>query len=116
MNRLDCNSKPLKLSPPRYFHELTDCKLVKKLSDSQEIWTLYYSLRPPAADRVFTIVVTTHTEKDEKTGLRSGYVMSFPVDVTSDPELAAIEFTATKGYYASIERVKELEDGGVNWR
>jgi hypothetical protein len=89
---------------------------VKKVAEDQEIWTLHYTLRPPASNRLFTELITTHVETDSSTGLRTGYVMSLPIDVTSDDELAKIEFQATRGYYAAVERVKEMPDGSINWR
>lgn len=91
-------------------------KLLRKLSDDQEIWTLHYALKPPVSNRVFTVLITTHLTKDESTGLRTGYVLSIPVDVSADQELASQEYNATKGYYAAVERIRELADGGVNWR
>lgn len=77
---------------------------------------MHYILRPPVSNRTFTVLVTSHLEKDDSTGLRTGWVLTIPVDVTSDPELAAKEFHATKGAYSAVERIMELPDGDVNWR
>ncbi|CAG7853725.1 SubName: Full=Uncharacterized protein {ECO:0000313/EMBL:CCA69998.1} [Serendipita indica DSM 11827] len=104
------------LHEKEYYHELEKAELVKAFNEHQEIWTVYYHLRPPASNRVFTELITTHVSTDEATGLRTGYVMSIPVDISSDPELRQKEFSGTKGAYSAIERVKELPDGGVNWR
>jgi DUF3074 family protein len=100
----------------RYFHELDDVKLLKKINEDQEIWTLHYALRPPISNRLFTVLVTTHLTTDASTGLKTGYILSIPVDVVSDHELASQEYHATRGYYSAVERIRELPDGGVNWR
>jgi Protein of unknown function (DUF3074) len=89
---------------------------VKKITDDQEIWATHFALKPPASNRLFTILLATHVETDSATGLRTGYVLSTPVDISSDPELTKLEFNATRGTYSAIERVKELPDGSVNWR
>jgi hypothetical protein len=77
---------------------------------------MHYALKPPISNRLFTVLVTTHLTTDASTGLKTGYVLSIPVDVTSDHELASQEYHATKGYYSAVERIRELPDGGVNWR
>jgi hypothetical protein len=89
---------------------------VKKISDDQEIWAIHFALRAPASNRLFTILLATHVDTDSTTGLRTGYVMSIPVDVSSDPELTRLEYHATRGTYSAIERVREMPDGSVNWR
>jgi hypothetical protein len=89
---------------------------VKKISDDQEIWVTHFALKPPASNRLFTILIATRVDTDSTTGLRTGYVMSIPVDVSSDPELTKLEYNATRGSYSAIERIRELPDGSVNWR
>jgi len=100
----------------RWSPELDGVKLLKTINDDQEIWALHYALRPPASNRLFTVLFTIHLTTDESTGLRTGYVLSIPVDVASDHSLASQEYQATRGYYSAISRVRELPDGGVNWR
>lgn len=43
-------------------------------------------------------------------------VVSIPVDLSANEELAKIEEKGTKGRYVSVERLLELEDGKVEWR
>ncbi|KAG9056430.1 hypothetical protein FS842_010701 [Serendipita sp. 407] len=99
-----------------YFVELDQVKKLKVLNTDQEIWTTHYALRAPAGDRIFTVLVTTHVVTHPENGLRTGYVMTVPIDVSSEVELVQQEFRGTRGSYAAIEHVKELPDGGVNWR
>jgi len=89
---------------------------LERISPEQEIWTLHYALRPPISDRVFTVVITVHVDKDENTGLRTGYVISVPIDVSSNPEYSKKETPVTRGRYTSMERIQETAEGGVNWR
>jgi len=112
-NGLGVNHSP---NEKEWSPELDDVKLLKTINDDQEIWALHYALRPPASNRLFTVLFTIHLTTDESTGLRTGYVLSIPVDVTSDHSLASQEYQATRGYYSAISRVRELPDGGVNWR
>ena len=44
--------------------------------------------------------------------------MSIPINLSSpeDNDLAALEEKGVKGSYASVERILELSDGGVEWR
>jgi len=100
----------------RYYEELDKCQLVKKISDDQEIWAIHFALRPPVSNRLFTILLTTHVDVDPETGLRTGYVLSIPVDVSSDPELTKLEYKATRGTYSAAERLREMPDGSINWR
>lgn len=100
----------------RYYPELHDVACLERISPEQEIWTLHYALRPPVSHRVFTVVITIHVDKDETTGLRTGYVITFPVDVSSNAEYSKKEASVTRGRYTSIERIQETAEGGVNWR
>ena len=43
-------------------------------------------------------------------------IVSIPIDLSADEELAKIEEKGTKGRYVSVERLLELEDGKVEWR
>jgi len=99
-----------------YYPELKCVTCLERISPQQEIWTLHYALRPPISDRVFTVVITTHVDKDETTGLRTGYIISLPIDVSSNPDYSKQEAPVTRGRYSSIERIQETTDGGVNWR
>ncbi|KAH7906372.1 hypothetical protein BJ138DRAFT_1138003 [Hygrophoropsis aurantiaca] len=89
--------------------------LVKQISPTQSIWTLYYTFPPPVSPRVFTVLQTTYL--DESTP-RTGIVISIPIDLSGpgDEELAKLEEKGTKGRYASVERILQLENGNVEWR
>lgn len=43
-------------------------------------------------------------------------IVSIPVDLSPDPELAKLEEKGVHGRYVSIERLTELENGKVEWR
>lgn len=38
------------------------------------------------------------------------------MDLSDDPELLKLEEKGTRGHYTSVESIKELEDGRVEWR
>lgn len=42
--------------------------------------------------------------------------IQLPVDLSDDPELVKLEEKGTRGHYTSVESLKELEDGRVEWR
>ncbi|KAF9053917.1 hypothetical protein BDZ89DRAFT_1125612 [Hymenopellis radicata] len=86
---------------------------VKEISPTQTIWTLYYKFTPPLKARVFTVLQVVHLKE---TSPRSGMIISIPVDLSEDPELAALEEKAIKGRYVSVERLTELDDGSTEWR
>ncbi|OJA11219.1 hypothetical protein AZE42_12998 [Rhizopogon vesiculosus] len=89
--------------------------LVKRISDTQSIWTMYYTFPPPVSPRVFTVLQTIHLDESSP---RTGMVVSIPVDLSGlgDEELANLEEKGTKGRYVSVERLVELEDGKVEWQ
>ncbi|KAJ8597863.1 hypothetical protein M405DRAFT_541 [Rhizopogon salebrosus TDB-379] len=89
--------------------------LVKRISDTQSIWTLYYTFPPPVSPRVFTVVQITHLDQSSP---RTGMVISIPVDLSGpgDEDLAQLQEKGTKGRYVSVERLTELEDGQVLWQ
>ena len=43
-------------------------------------------------------------------------IVSIPVDLSSDPELAKLEEKGVKARYVSVELLQELPDGKVEWR
>ncbi|TDL27402.1 hypothetical protein BD410DRAFT_894523 [Rickenella mellea] len=95
-------------------HKVT---LVKRISPTQVLWTIQYVFPPPVSPRIFTVLQTTHL--DTTSAARAGYVISIPVDLTSDPadsEFAKLEEKGVKGRYVSVERILELEGGKVEWR
>ncbi|KAF8559635.1 hypothetical protein OG21DRAFT_470638 [Imleria badia] len=86
---------------------------VKRISETQSISTLYYTFPPPVSPRVFTVLQTIHLVDSSP---KSGIIVSIPIDLSADEELAKIEEKGIKGRYVSVERLLELEDGKVEWR
>ena len=43
-------------------------------------------------------------------------IVSIPVDVTGEEEYAKLEEKGVHGHYVSVERIKELDNGKVEWR
>jgi len=89
-------------------HKVT---FVKQLSPNASIWTLYYKFSPPVSPRVFTVLQYTHLDNEA----REAYVISIPIDLSGDEELAKKEEKGIKARYVGVEYFKELEDGGVTW-
>jgi hypothetical protein len=105
--------------------------LVKKISATQEIWTMYYEFSSfGVSPRVFTVLQVTHYESSSP---RKGCVcpsspyshthifshsifVSIPIDLSSDPELAKLEEKGVKGRYVSVESIEELPSGNTEWR
>lgn len=50
------------------------------------------------------------------TDVRTRIIVSIPIDLSSDPELSKLEEPGVRGFYAAVERIKELDDGKVEWR
>ncbi|KAF7363586.1 DUF3074 domain-containing protein [Mycena sanguinolenta] len=86
---------------------------VKQISPTQQIWTLYYTFPPPVSPRVFTVLQITRLNEASP---RCGTIVSIPVDLTEDQELAKLEEKGVRGRYVSVERILELEDGTIEWR
>ncbi|KAG8708914.1 hypothetical protein FRC09_000968 [Ceratobasidium sp. 395] len=76
-----------------------------------EAWSLNYKFTPPISNRTFTFLITSVLEETES---RQGYVISLPLDVSSDEGLAAKVPPGVRARYVSVERVREL-DGQVEW-
>jgi len=94
-----------------YISDIKKVALVKQISPTQSVWTLYYTFTPPVSPRVFTVLQTSHvTETSPKTGI----IVSIPIDLAGD-DLAKIEEKGVKARYVSAERLKELDDGNVEW-
>ncbi|KAI0647321.1 hypothetical protein C8Q79DRAFT_620280 [Trametes meyenii] len=96
-----------------YIPEIKKVTLVKQISPTQSVWTLYYTFPPPVSPRVFTVVQTTWLSPDAP---RTGIIVSIPVDLSDNTEYAAKEEKGVKGRYVSVERLQELESGQVEWR
>lgn len=64
---LDCVRRTLR--PSRYIPDIKKVKLIKRISPTQSVWTLYYQFPPPVSPRVFTVVQTMwRSEESPKTG------------------------------------------------
>ena len=110
--------------------EVKKATLVKQVTSNMSIWSMYYEFTPPVSPRVFTVLQFAHLdETSPRTGsvarLYTGsvfihslrrFLIQVPVDITEDPELAKLEEKAVKGHYCSVEIIKELENGNVEWR
>jgi hypothetical protein len=108
--------------------------LIKQISPTQSIWSMYYRFPPPVTPRVFTVLqVTQLNETAPRTGYAvishvtncstytfyfkpSSLIISIPVDLSADAELAKMEEKGVHGRYVSVEQIKELENGKVEWR
>ncbi|KAA1471219.1 hypothetical protein DENSPDRAFT_837163 [Dentipellis sp. KUC8613] len=98
----------------KYIKEVKKATLLKQISPSQSIWSMYYEFPPPVSPRFFTVLQIAHLDE---TSPKTGIFVSIPVDVSEDPEMAKQEFHhATRGRYCSVERIKEMGDGKVEWR
>jgi hypothetical protein len=102
--------------------------LIKKVSESQHIWSMYYGFPPPISPRIFTVLQTIHVNQSSpRTGRVTEFtsstcysiyrrlIVSVPVDLTSDTTLLALEEKGAKGRYVSVERITELADGKTKW-
>ncbi|KAG8715068.1 hypothetical protein FRC09_016962 [Ceratobasidium sp. 395] len=83
----------------------------KKSGGSGPAWSLNYKFTPPISNRTFTFLIASVLEDTES---RQGYVISLPLDVSSDESLASKEPLGVRARYVSVERVREL-DGQVEW-
>jgi len=120
----------------RFIPEVQKATLVKSISPTQSIWTMYYTFTPPISPRVFTVLqVVQLKELSPRIGfvhfftrfipscpsrsslLTYRIVVSIPIDLTSpgDEELAKFEERGVKGRYVSVERIMELENGNIEW-
>ncbi|KAI0306616.1 hypothetical protein B0F90DRAFT_1865460 [Multifurca ochricompacta] len=98
----------------QYIDVVKKVTLIKKISETQEIWSLYYEFPSVGVSpRVFTVLQVTHYDPRSP---RTGLFISIPVDLTSDPELARLEEKGIKGHYVSVESIKELPNGDTEWR
>jgi len=89
--------------------------MVRKISATQEIWTLHYEFPSfGVSPRVFTVLQVTHY--DELSSPRTGLFITIPIDLSSDPELAKFEEKGVKGRYVSVESIKQLSNGNTEWR
>ncbi|OSD08592.1 hypothetical protein PYCCODRAFT_36469 [Trametes coccinea BRFM310] len=97
----------------QYIPEIKKVTLIKQISPTQSVWSLYYHFPPPVSPRVFTVVQTTWLSTESP---RTGIIVSIPVDVSDNAEYAKMEEKGVKGRYVSVERLQELADGKVEWR
>lgn len=89
--------------------------LVKQLSPTQTIWVMYYKFPPPVTPRVFTVLQTIELKQ---TSPRTGLIVSIPLDLSPRPDLAKFEEREKRvqGRYVSVERIKDLGNGRLEWR
>lgn len=77
------------------------------------VWSIHYALSPPFSPRTFSVLIITHLEAVSP---RQGWVVSIPYDTRSDEGLMALEERGIRGRYAAVERLREMEDGTLEWR
>lgn len=104
-------NKPI--NEQQYIPDIRKVAKVKALSETAEIWTLYYKFPPPVSPRVFTVVQVTYLNTQAP---RSGLIVSIPVDLSGDSDLAKLEEKGVRGRYVSVECLTELEDGKTEWK
>jgi len=98
-----------------YIKVIKKATLVRKISATQEIWTMYYEFPSfGVSPRVFTVLQIIHY--DESSSPRTALFVSIPIDLSSDPELAKLEEKGVKGRYVSVESIKQLPNGNTEWR
>ncbi|KAG8878388.1 hypothetical protein FRB97_002551 [Tulasnella sp. 331] len=78
-----------------------------------EVWSIHYELTTPFSPRTFTVLIVTHLETVTP---RQGWIISIPFDTTADEAMMAMEERGVRGKYAAVERIRELDDGTVEWR
>ncbi|KAI0093975.1 hypothetical protein BDY19DRAFT_289343 [Irpex rosettiformis] len=96
-----------------YVKVVKKATLIKQISPTQAIWSMYYKFPPPVSPRVFTVLQTIQYKE---TSPRTGLIVSIPVDLSPDPELAKKEEKGVKARYASVELLTELENAKIEWK
>jgi len=97
-----------------YIPEITKATMLQTIEPGvMEVWSLHYGLTAPFSPRTFTVLIITHLEAVSP---RQGWVISIPFDTRSDEALMSLEEKGVRGRYAAVERIRELEDGQVEWR
>jgi len=94
-----------------FIHEIKKVALIKKISPNQSVWTSYHTFSPPISPRVFTVLQTTHFDEVNRTGL----IVSLPIDLSDEPAFAQLEEHGARGRYTSVERLREMSDGKIEW-
>ncbi|KAF9448018.1 hypothetical protein P691DRAFT_792951 [Macrolepiota fuliginosa MF-IS2] len=109
----DKMAKDKALNEKEFIPAIDKVTQVQELSPTAQIWTIHYKFPLMVSDRVFTVLQVVHKEDSE---LPSGLIVSIPIDLSGDVELQKLEEEGVRGYYVSVERVKQLENGNVEWR
>ncbi|KAG8940779.1 hypothetical protein FRC04_005048 [Tulasnella sp. 424] len=98
----------------RYIPELSKATMMQAIEPGvMEVWSLHYALSSPFSPRTFTVLMVTHLEAVSP---RQGWIISIPFDPRSDEGLLSLEERGIRGRFAAVERLRELEDGTVEWR
>ncbi|KAH9901552.1 hypothetical protein C8Q73DRAFT_249431 [Cubamyces lactineus] len=97
----------------QFIPEIKTVTLIERISPTQTVWSLEYHFPPPISPRIFTVL---HTAVLSTESPRTGIIVSIPVDVSDNAEYAKKEAKGAKGRYVAVERIRELEDGKVEWR
>ncbi|KAF8881616.1 hypothetical protein BD779DRAFT_1445399, partial [Infundibulicybe gibba] len=104
------------LKEKEYIPEVKKVTHIKYISDSQSIWSMYYTFPPPLSPRVFTVLQVVHLN-DSNPNERTGIIISIPVDVSSpeDKNLAELEERG-KREVCCVEHIKEMAGDIIEWR
>ncbi|KAF5358163.1 hypothetical protein D9756_001338 [Leucocoprinus leucothites] len=86
---------------------------VKELSPAAQIWTMRYKFPFPVANRG---LVFSYHKPNCFIDINPRLIVSIPIDLSEHKELQKYEEKGERAYYVSVERVKQLENGNVEWR
>ncbi|KAF9014104.1 hypothetical protein BDQ17DRAFT_442295 [Cyathus striatus] len=97
-----------------FIPEIKNVSLLKEISPTANIWSIYYEFIPPISPRIYAELQVVHLSE---TSPRVGTIVSIPIDIAPDKgtDEAKLEAKAIKARYVSVERLTELEDGKTEW-
>ena len=96
------------LNEKEYIHDIIETRKLEGTSDGKvEIWQSTYNMPALINNRTFVSVIYIF----ENTEIPEFYVVSRP----ALHPLSKIVKGAVRGYYESVERVKKLENGEIEW-
>ncbi|KAF7778530.1 hypothetical protein Agabi119p4_2875 [Agaricus bisporus var. burnettii] len=91
-----------------FIPELVKIKKLQEISPAAQIWNLYYKIPFPLSNRTFTALQVV----DESASL----IVSIPIDLSAHRELQKGEEAGVRALYVAVERIKQLDNGKVEWR
>lgn len=97
-----------------FIPELKQATLLKQVAENQFLQSLYYEFPPPVSPRVFTELQIMR-EPFGEAGSREAYIISLPIDLSDEKDLASKEQKGVRARYVSVEYIKGLPDGNTEW-